>query len=58
MGVKTNPPTHHVNPLSVNPIKWSNTRKEFVSKLPRNYLSVFDHSVGLAHKELTLNLSC
>ena len=35
------------NPLSANPIKWSNTLKQFVDKLPTNCLSVFDHYVGL-----------
>ena len=33
------------NPLSANPIKWSNTLKEFVGNLPANCLSVFDHFV-------------
>ena len=28
--------------LSANPTKWSNTLKQFVGKLPMNYLSVFD----------------
>ena len=37
---------------SVNPMKWSNTLKQFVSKLATNCLSVFDHFVGLAFKEL------
>ena len=41
-----------VNPLRANPIKWSNTLKQFVGKLPTNYLSVFDHFVELALKEL------
>ena len=41
------------NPLSANPIKWSNTLKQFVSKLPTNCLSVFDHFVLLAMKGLT-----
>ena len=35
-------------PLSANPTKWSNTLKQFVAKLPMNYLSVFDHFAGLA----------
>ena len=38
-----------LNPLSANPTKWSNLRK-----LPTNCLSVFDHFVGLALKELNL----
>ena len=42
-----------INPLSGNLAKWSNTLKQFVSKLPTNYLSVFDHFVGLALKGLT-----
>ena len=41
-----------LNPLSTNPTKWSNTFKQFVDKLPTNCLSVFDHFVGLALKEL------
>ena len=40
------------NPLSANPTKWSSTLKQFVGFLPTNYLSVFDHFVGLSHKEL------
>ena len=36
-----------------NPTKWSNTLKQFVSKLPRNCLSMFDHFVGLALKGIT-----
>ena len=43
-----------VNPLSANPIKWSNTLKQFVGNLPANCLSVFDHFVGLALKGLTV----
>ena len=41
-----------INPLSANTTKWSNTLKQFVGKLPTNYLSVFDHFVGLALKRL------
>ena len=41
-----------VNPLSVNPTKWSNTLKKLVDKLATNCLSVFDHFVGLAFKRL------
>ena len=41
-----------LNPLSANPTKWSNTLKQFVGKLPKNCLSVFDHFVGLALKGL------
>ena len=43
-----------LNPLSANPIKWLNTLKQFVSKLPMNYLSVFDHFDGLVLKRLSL----
>ena len=32
--------------------KWSNTLKQFVSKLPTNCLRVFDHFVGLTLKGL------
>ena len=45
--------TRALNPLRDNPTKWSNTLKQFVSSLPTNCLSVFDHSVGLALKGLT-----
>ena len=41
------------NHLSVNFTKWSNTLKQFVGKLPKNCLSVFDHFVGLALKGLS-----
>ena len=37
-----------LNPLSAKFIKWSNTLKQFVGKLPTNCLSVFDHFSGLA----------
>ena len=40
-------------PLGANPRKWSNTLKQFVGKLPSNCLSVFEHFVGLARKELS-----
>ena len=36
-----------VNPLRANFTKWSNTLKQFVSKLSTNCLSVLDHFVGL-----------
>ena len=42
------------NFLSAKFIKWSNTLKQLVGKLPTNCLSVFDHFVGLALKGLTL----
>ena len=41
----------HLNPLSANPTKWSNTQT-ICWLLPTNYLSVFDHFVGLALKRL------
>ena len=41
-----------INPLSANFTKWPNTLKQFAGKLPTNRLSVFDHFVGLALKEL------
>ena len=41
------------NLLSANITKWSNTLKQFVVKLPTNWLSVFDYFVGLALKGLT-----
>ena len=47
----------HVNNLSANPTKWSNTLKQFVGILPTNCLSVFDHLVKLALKGLTLTKS-
>ena len=42
----------HINPLSTNPIKWPNTLKQFVGKLPTNCLSVFGHFVNLELKGL------
>ena len=41
-----------LNLLSANSTKWSNTLKQFVTKLPTNCLREFGHFVGLAHKEL------
>ena len=41
------------NPLNANLRKWSNTLKEFVGNLVTNCLSVFDHFVKLALKEIT-----
>ena len=43
---------NELNALSANPIKWSNTLKQFVGKFPTNCLSVFDHFVILALKGL------
>ena len=45
-----------VNPLSAKFIKWSNTLKQIVGKLPTNCLSVFDHFSGFAFKGLIRNL--
>ena len=42
--------TNCVNPLSVNPSKWVNTLKQFVGKLPRSCVYVFDHFVLLAQR--------
>ena len=44
------------NPISANITKWSNTLKQFVGKLPKTCLSVFDHFVGLALKGFSLTL--
>ena len=41
-----------INPLSANLTKWSNTLKQFVSKLAPNCLNVFDHFAKLALKGL------
>ena len=41
-----------VNPSSASFSKWSTTLKQFISKLPTNCLSVFDHFVGLMLKGL------
>ena len=43
-----------LNTLSVSPTKWSNRLKQFIGELPKNCLSVFDHFVELALKELTI----
>ena len=43
-----------LNTLSVNPTKWSNRLKQFIGELPKSCLSVFDHFVELALKELTI----
>ena len=45
------------NSLSTNPTKWSNTLKQFVGNLPTNCLSVFDHFMRLALKELIDSLA-
>ena len=43
-----------INPLSAKFIKWSNTLKQIVGKLPTICLSVFDHFSGLALKGLRM----
>ena len=45
-------PTSHLNSLSANFTKWSNTLKKVVANLPTNCLSVFGHFVGLVLKGL------
>ena len=40
------------NPLSANHTKWSNTLTQFVGNFPTTCVSVFDHFVKLALKEL------
>ena len=42
------------NPLSAKFIKWSNTLKQIVGKLPTICLSVFSHFSGLALKGLNI----
>ena len=44
-----------INPLSAKFIKWSNTLKQIVGKLPTICLRVFDHFSGLALKGLKRN---
>ena len=46
-----------VNPSNANFTKWSNNIKQFVGNLPTNWLSVFDHFVGLAFKGLRIGYS-
>ena len=46
----------HVNPLSANPEKWSNTLKQIVGNLPTICLSVFDHFMNLALKGLKVRM--
>ena len=46
-----------INPLNAKFTKWSNTLKQFVGKLPKNCLSVFDHLVGLAFKGSSWNFA-
>ena len=40
--------------MNDNPTKWPNTFKQFVGKLPTNFLSVLGHFVNLALKGLKL----
>ena len=44
----------YIIPSSANPTKLSSTFKQYVSSLLTNYLSVFDHFVGLTLKGLYL----
>ena len=49
-----------INPLSTHPTKWSNRLKQFVCKSRRirlllEFLSVFDHFVGLALRGLMVD---
>ena len=44
-----------INPLSAKFIKWSNTLKQIVGKLPTISLGAFDHFSGLAFKGLKEN---
>ena len=46
--------SNEINPLNAKLIKWSNTLKQIVGKLPTICLSVFDHFSGLALKGLKL----
>ena len=43
----------YFNPFRANPIKWSNTLKQFIGKLPTHCLIVFDDLMGLMLKGLT-----
>ena len=53
-GIISATPKHVIvlNPLSAKFIKWSNTLKQIVGKLPTICLSVFGHFSGLAFKGL------
>ena len=52
-GIKSIDNLRSINSLSANLTKWPNTLKQFVDKLPTNYLGVFDHFVKLALKWLS-----
>ena len=41
---------YYINPLSVNPTKWSNTPKQFVATVDVLFENVFEYFVGLALK--------
>ena len=45
-----------LNSLSAKLTKWPNTLKQFVGKLPANFLSMFGHFVGLAQKGLIIGV--
>ena len=45
-----------LNPLSTIFLKWPNTVKQFVGKLPTNCLSVFGHFKKMVLKGITINL--
>ena len=47
-----------INSLSPNLTKWPNTLKQFVDKLPTNYLGVFDHFVKLSFGPLLSSIYC
>ena len=42
------------SPLRVSPQKWSNTLKQFVGNLLTNCFSVFEHSLELTFKGLSI----
>ena len=48
--------SHHLDPLSANPTKWSNIFKQIVEQptQPTNYLGVLNNFVGLALKVLRI----
>ena len=50
--------TNHT-PVNANPLKWSNTLKQFVDSLPTNRFSVSDYFVVLALKGIIIvTLQC
>ena len=51
---KTKPRQNDNDYLGANPVRWSNTLKQFVGNLSTNCLRVCDHLVLLALKELIL----